>query len=190
MTVIGLIGEDPYDTEAIRNLLQKKYSTQARFVSISKRLTGGQLDLDKFFRTLKIEAQKCHMVVCMRDLDGFSSEGPLIQARTNWFENVRKNVGCTSVFLLNVWELEAILLGDIETFNKFYKSSLNYIGNPSAKQNPKEWLKSKTQKLKRQYKESDCPELFSLLDYAKLLERCQFFSTFIVEFDRKLKDCA
>src|SRR5690606_22087321 len=113
-------------------------------------------------------SKKCHMVLCIRDLDGFSSQEHLVQARKDWFDNVCQNVSCSSVLLLNIWELEAFLLGDIDSFNRFYKSNLSYMGNPSAQPNPKEWLKSRTKKLKKSYKESDCPELFASLDYDKI----------------------
>jgi len=190
MIVVGLIGEDPYDTNAIQNLLNKKYGTQVRFVSISKRFTGCQLDSDKFFRTLKIESKKCQIVVCIRDLDGFPSQTHLIHNRKKWLNNICKNVSCDSVLLLNIWELEAFILGDVDTFNQFYKIDLKYTGNPSTLREPKEWLKSKTQKLKGPYKESDCPDLFLSLNYNKVLDRCKFFSTFIADFEHKIKECA
>src|SRR5690554_4947346 len=179
MIVVGLIGEDPYDTNAIQNLLNQKYGTQVRFASISKRFTGCQLDSDKFFRTLKTESRKCQIVVCIRDLDGFSSQRHLIHNREKCFNNICENVSCERILLLNIWELEAFILGDIGAFNEFYKTDLKYRGNPSTLREPKEWLKSKTQKLKKSYKESDCPELFSMLDYTKVFDRCKFFATFI-----------
>jgi len=50
---IGLIGEDPYDTDSIKNLLTQKYPY--RFIPILKNLRGTQLDSPKAGKLLKIE---------------------------------------------------------------------------------------------------------------------------------------
>ena len=71
---IGIIGEDPYDTTAIKNLLSGKYPYQ--FKPILRNIKGGHLDSAKTKRLLKIEL-KCNpypLIIYVRDLDGLDTE--------------------------------------------------------------------------------------------------------------------
>jgi hypothetical protein len=71
---VGIIGEDPYDTTAIKNLLSRKYPYQ--FKPILKQVRGHQLDSAKSLRLLKIELmqQTYPVIIYTRDLDGLETE--------------------------------------------------------------------------------------------------------------------
>ncbi|HLP48575.1 MAG TPA: hypothetical protein VK469_21725, partial [Candidatus Kapabacteria bacterium] len=73
---IGIIGEDPYDTDAIRNLLAQKYAYQ--FQPILKNIRGDQLNSPKTAKLLKIELKTIHypIIIYTRDLDGLETEIP------------------------------------------------------------------------------------------------------------------
>lgn len=88
--------------------------------------------------------------------------------------------------LLNIWELEALIFADIDTFNKRYKVSHSFKGDPMRVKEPKEVLMRITKKGAKQYKESHCPEIFSSLDIERIKANCKYFHTFITEFESKL----
>lgn len=70
---IGLVGEAPNDTNAIKNLLSKQYSIpNYYFYPILDHIHGTQLDNPKTKRLLRIEYEfkKPDIVIFIRDLDG------------------------------------------------------------------------------------------------------------------------
>ena len=52
MIKIGLVGEDPNDTDSIKNLLEKKYKKRVQFITLLKRINGYQLDNNKVKNSL------------------------------------------------------------------------------------------------------------------------------------------
>ena len=187
MKKIGLIGESPNDTQAILNLLRKKYQDKVQFVILLKRITGHQLDaINKITRLLRAEWDKSlDFVIYIRDLDDLETNREKIQQREKWFHDLEKCTNGKGILLLNIYELEALILADINCFNKHYGTTLQIKGDPMRKKNPKEFLQEKTRK-KKKYKESDCPDLFSSLNIKKLIFKCKYFGAFIVEFEKKL----
>ncbi len=186
MMKIGLVGEDPSDTSSLKNLLEQRFPSNVRFVPLIRRMKGCQLDGEKFRKVVELEAnnQKCDVVICIRDLDGFESQRDKVSHRNSWFQEIEKRLICKGVLLLNIWELEALIYGDIETFNRSYRVSINAPGDPSMIKEPKERLKYETRKAAKQFKESHCPDLFKALRYQVILNKCRFFAQFVEELEK------
>lgn len=185
MITVGLIGEDPYDKQSIKNLLSRTYG-DIHFKPILKGITGGGLDSPKTARAIAQELKygKFNFIVFIRDMDGFPSQKHLLEKINTWFENLKVNK--LDILLLNIWELEALIFADIETFNAKYGTKIKFPGNPMLLDNPKEKLKDHTFKLKAKYHESDCPSIFSALDIDTVAKRCGAFRAFLDKFDLAL----
>lgn len=192
MIRVGLVGEDPNDTSSIKNLLETKYKTKVHFEPLVKGIKGHQLDSPKIKKALPIEFedQKCKFVIYIRDLDAFKSQNNKLKAKTKWFKDLDALVNKQGLLLLNIWELEALILGDLDTFNSIYKTSHKFTQDPTLVADPKKLLKQITTAAnsKKIYKESHCPEIFKQLNIANIEKRCSCFKDFITEFDKKLAE--
>jgi hypothetical protein len=188
MVRIGLIGEDPNDTSSISNLLLQKYRGRILFFPLAKGIRGFQLNNPKIRRSLPIEFadKKCKFVLYIRDVDGFKSDQLKVKAVQRWFTELDSTINRTGILLNNIWELEALILADITTFNKLYGTTYNFKGDPVTIKEPKELLKQITRKQKKQYKESHCPEIFEVLNFQTVVSRCSYFKDFIENFEAKL----
>jgi len=188
MIKVGLVGEDPNDTLSIKNLLEQRYKAKVKFYQLAKRIKGFQLDNPKIRKSLPIEFadKKCKFIVYIRDLDAFKSEDTKLRAKVKWFKDLDAFVNKEGVLLLNIWELEALILGDIDTFNKLYNVNHKFTKDPMFQKEPKELLKKITAKEKKQYKENNCPKLFEHLDIDQIENKCKFFKNFLQEFDAKI----
>ncbi|GAA4213104.1 hypothetical protein GCM10022289_44800 [Pedobacter jeongneungensis] len=188
MINVGLVGEDPNDTVAISKLLSKKYAEKIRFHSLAKRLRGCQLDSPKILKTLPIDFKdkECEFIIYVRDLDGFSSEKAKFEAKNKWFTTLDARINGQGILLLNIWELECLILGDIETFNRLYNVNCNFKGDPVMIKDPKGFLMKETAKSKKKYQESHCRDIFGDLDFEKVSKNCSPFRTFIKNLDEKL----
>lgn len=189
MKIIALVGENPNDTHAIQNLLSQRYSKEIRFYPILRNKRGTQLDNARTMNALKIELelQKYDHVIFIRDLDGLESEKRKLNSRLEWFKQLNKVCGMKGIFLLNIYELEALILADLEVFNKMYKVAIADVGNVMFKEEPKEFLEEKTYKSRKKYDERDCPEIFKKLRFSQVTANCKYFKTFIGEIDKLLK---
>jgi hypothetical protein len=188
MIKVGLVGEDPNDTSSIQNLLEKRYKDHVQFYTLTKRIKGYDLDTIKIKKALPIEFEDkgCDLVIFVRDLDALESEKIKLKQRIIWFKELDDLVNNKGLLLLNIWELEALILGDIDAFNKLYKTTYSFKSNPMFQKEPKELLKQITYKSNRQFKESDCPDIFNKLNIDTILKSCSCFSRFINEFDKRL----
>lgn len=188
MIKIGLIGEDPNDTSSIKNLLLKKYNSKIQLYPLARRIKGYHLDSKKIKNILPIEFKdkKCKFVVYIRDLDGYKTNKAKIKQREIWFKKLDATVNGQGILLLNIWELEALILADITTFNTIYRTTYKYPGDPMVQKEPKEELMRITFRNRKRYKESDCPEIFKKLDFGMVEKKCKYFKEFIEEFDKKI----
>jgi hypothetical protein len=189
MINIGLIGEDPNDTSSIKNLLDSEYKHKAKFIPLAKNIKGHQLDNPKLKKVLKIEygEKRCKYVIFIRDLDGFESQKSKVKLRQDWFNDLNKIVDGKGLLLLNIWELEALILSDIKTFNEIYGIDYKFSKNPSLQKDPKELLMQITSKSNKKFKESHCPEIFRQLRSDEIKKKCKKFNDFIVELESKIK---
>jgi hypothetical protein len=174
---IGLVGEAPNDTQSIKNLLLKKYTdTSYEFVFMLQRINGSSLDSQKTKRLLRIEfeLQKLNFVIFIRDLDSTLPNKSKLDGRKIYFNNSNNIVDKRGIHLLHIYEIEALILADIETFNKIYKTQIKKFEDVMKVKEPKELLK----KASKNYNESHNPEIFDKLNFNKVLE-CNYFENFI-----------
>lgn len=184
---VGLVGEAPADTQSIKNLLKKRYSSFDFIELLKNKITGSSLENQKTKTELRIECitERPDIVIFIRDLDGLLTKDFRLKRlqRQNYYKSFK---GCTqvkkTVFLLNIWEIEALILADIEAFNKFYNCSIEYNENPMLVKEPKELLYS----FHKKYSESHNGEIFEISDFDKVYKNCDYFKSFINKFERLL----
>jgi len=147
------------------------------------------LNSAKTRKLLKIEtkASKYPLIIFTRDLDGLDSEEAKKEKVSQWFSQLNAIAGDCGLLLLNIYELEALILADIETFNRLYGSAIPFSGNPMFKCKPKDFLRHSTKKAKKQFTVSDNPAIFKKLRFDVLMEKCPYFNDFIASFDARLK---
>jgi len=182
---IGLVGEAPSDTTAIKNLLSRRYPG-FDFVTLLDRIHGSMLDNKKAIsRLLRIEYedQQPSIVIFIRDLDALENDRAAKRRRQLVFSSSNRIVNRAGIHLLNIFELEALILADIATFNNYYHTEVAEFADPMIVPMPKEILKNATIGI-NQFNESHNPFLFSLLNLDVLIERCRYFAAFIRKFDR------
>ena len=177
---IGLVGEDPNDTLSIRSLLSGKYPDVFHFKQLIRNKRGHQLDNTRTDAALKIEFEefKPDYVLFIRDADALPSEYEKLEKVRKWFEKMNNVVGKRGILLINIFELEALILADIESFNKIYGTTIQFSRNCMYQKQPKEFLIQKTAQNRRVYTESDCPSIFENLKYDVIVANCQYFRDF------------
>lgn len=174
---IGLVGEAPNDTQSIKNLLEKRYlRNKYEFVFMLDRINGSQLDSGKTKRLLEIEYKdkKPALVIFIRDLDSSDKK----EDRKKYFTSSNNAVGKKGIPLLHIYEIEALILTDVVTFNTKYGSKLEEVENVMKIEAPKEYLK----KASKKYSESHNADIFKLIDFDKTLN-CDYFKQFIEKLD-------
>ncbi|MCE3295497.1 MAG: hypothetical protein K0R65_1211 [Crocinitomicaceae bacterium] len=180
---VALVGEAPNDTLSIQNLLVKRYSSNISFFSLLNRINGSQLDNQKTKRFLRIEyeTKKPDIVIFIRDLDDILPSVEKIANRKLYFSSSNSVVDKKGIFLLNVFEIEALILADIETFNKIYNCNIKSIPEPMSIIEPKELLRSYS----KDYNESHNPDVFKKLNFENTLN-CSYFNLFILKLDQEI----
>lgn len=190
MLRIGLIGESEYDREALKNLLGRYYGEKLQFSPLLKRVRGTQLDQEKTRDLLEeeLKGKKLDLLIIQRDLDAAETDESKLNERKAFFNGMCSRTSSPGFFLLHIQTLEALILADLDGFNKRFKVSASFTGNPMHQEKPKRWLRDKSKK--DAYEAKHSPELFAELDIDKLRNRVRYFNTFIVEFEELLKKTA
>lgn len=188
---VGLIGENPNDTDALVELLNHRYAGRFVAFQLVKRQTGDRLGSAKTQRLLasNYQEKRPRLVIYIRDLDALASDEAKLRERQQEFAEIKRIVGPEAIFLLHVVQFEALLWADIDVFNHHYGVSLSPKGDPTMIEQPKKKLISATDKPKanKQYSPNDSAKLAAKLDYAKLLKSCPYFREFDEAFASKLK---
>lgn len=186
---VGLVGEAPTDTKSIEVLLSKKYQN-ITFVELLKNITGSGLENPKNKKMLRLECQthKPDFIIFIRDLDGLMTK-EYRDKRLQRQKYYKEFIGCTQrkkscIFLLNIWEIEALILSDMDAFNKYYGCNIVFNGNPMLINEPKEYLQCRNNK----YSETDNRYIFEYSDFHKIYSNCDYFKRFIDKFDILLKN--
>lgn len=181
MRRIGLVGEAPNDTESIKLLMEKKYDSGFDFFFMLERMNGSNLDAQKTKRFLRIEyeSKKPEIVIFIRDLDSVLPNKAMLDERKLYFTNSNSVVDKKGVYLLHIYEIEALILSDIEVFNEIYNSSLALVDDPMQVEEPKEYLREK----ERKYNESHNADIFKKIRFEKAME-CKYFEEFISKFEK------
>lgn len=181
---IGLVGESPHDTTSVKNLLSRIYP-ELEFINLIHNIHGSQLDqLQPTKNRLRkeYEWEKPDLVVFIRDLDALKKDITQLRKRAEYFREFRTVVDNRAVFLLFIFEIEAMILCDIGTFNQHYGTAEEPVADPHDVTEPKERLKL----ICKKYNESHNPELFGKLDTDLLANRSADFNAFLRKFERYL----
>lgn len=192
---IGIVSENyKHDSIAIKSLLDKKFVPKVTFIPILKQVTGDDLLTPKTARLLneRIIRKQLQLIILVKDLDALPSDKNQITAIKNKSKQIIKNkITSDYLLFLVIFELEALILADIPSFNKFYGLKYQYKGNPLYQSEPKELIKQKTAKTKNQYQESKAPEIFQHLDYETVYSKHSgknSFQSFVDELAKKIND--
>ncbi|MBI3512244.1 MAG: hypothetical protein HY064_16410 [Bacteroidetes bacterium] len=190
---VGLIGENPNDTNSFSNLFSRIYSGKFDFFPLIRNRTGGQLDdIKEGSKTVdqlqfEYEFEKPDFVVLIRDSDALETEHKKISDCLTKMYSLGNAVTQNAVFLLCIFEMETLLLADLEPINKKFGINLVYPNSnldpidPMHKSDPKGFLKSLCG-----YQQSDCPDLFKTIDFNKI-KSVRFFSEFVALFEKRIK---
>ncbi len=176
MKRVGIIGEKyENDSKPLRNLLSRVFDKQkAVFIPILPKIEGNQLErIRKLLTALKSEIiqKRLDCVILMRDLDGLPSEKKKIELRNNWFKKVDRGTSKKCIPFLIIYELETLILADITTFNKIYKTKYQPKGKPKFQKDPKGLLKKLTAHPKKTYHESHAEEIFQKINHQTYRQR-------------------
>lgn len=186
MVKIGLVGEAPNDTQSVQNLLEKRYSSpNYEYCFLLNRFNGSQLDSQKTKRFLRIEYETKNpdIVIFIRDLDSVLPNKKQLDSRKAYFTSSNSVVDKKGIFLLHIYEIEALILADIETFNKIYNCEIPIVKNPMEIEEPKEFLRARA----KEYNESDNPEVFLEMNFDNVF-KCEYFENFITRFEKNIKE--
>lgn len=169
---VGIVGEHPKnDSESLKILLSNVVEKNVQLSVYPKKFSGGQLDGDKFFRTLETEAAFLDWVILVRDLDGLASDISKVQEKEKWFEKANKISKRKGIFFLAIYEMEALILSDIDSFNNYFGLNVKAIGNPLFKEKPKEYLEQLTEKTQKgKYDENHASKIFKDLNIKNIYE--------------------
>jgi hypothetical protein len=183
MIRVGLIGEHPTDTTSIINLLSKKFGEIAIFFTLVKGVHGSNLDSQGIKRILRVEyeTKAPELVIFIRDMDGLKNDKEKIKQRKSYFSNFNSVVDRKGILLLNIYELEALLLADIDVINDHYKVKLEAVEDCMTVPDPKGYLKQRV----RAYSTGHNPDLFAKLTYTNLVGRCRYFKVFDTNLTKK-----
>lgn len=182
---IGLVGESPGDIVSIFNLLSPQMRQGVVFVEMVKRINGDQLGDQKVKHLLRKEYEDHNpdLVIFMRDLDGLPNETEKIRLKREYFSEFNSVVDKRGIFLLNIWEIEALIYADIEIFNQMFDCSVPSPENPMSIPEPKEELEEASRKGKKPYNNSDNPAIFAKLNYQVLKNNCAYFREFAQQLE-------
>ena len=182
MIRIGMIGEYPSDTKAIANLLNKKYADTIEFFPLIRGVHGSNLDNQKVKHLLRREYQieQPDFVLFIRDLDGLEHHAEQLNYRKACFSDFNSVINKKGILLLNIYELEALLLTDIEVVNKYYGTKIDHVEDCMIIESPKEFLRKKISS----YSTGHNPDLFSLLNYKMVINKCRYFKKFDQDFEK------
>ncbi len=185
---IGLLGESPNDTAAMRALLTPQYEQVATFFPLLDGLTGGTLDSAKVLRALPLACARRSpdVIVVIRDLDADESTLAQLRERQAYFERVDMAVNGIGLYLLHIQQLEALIAADAKTFNQHYGARYRPQNDVMRINKPKAELRQATARCKMQYEESHSPALLGKADYTLLLNRCRYFAAFDAAFAARL----
>ncbi|GAB3232970.1 hypothetical protein GCM10027346_20590 [Hymenobacter seoulensis] len=185
MKKIGLFGESPNDTKAVKEILSKKYSGKFEFEILLPRITGSMLDnrMARLDLAIEYKLKKPDYVVVVRDLDSLNSDFNKLCKLYNFFIGINKTVEGKGIFLLSVYELETLIISEVDAFNDYYGTAASFPGDPMLIEEPKEILKNLTTYSKKKYTPGHCPDVFRMMDFDKLVDNCMFFKDFIHDFE-------
>ncbi len=188
MKKIALVGEAPHDVNAIQVLLEKYFEEVHEYFPLIRNVRGSELDNRMTLRRLRQEYEDKNpdIVIFIRDVDGVETEMNFAQKkkiRQDYFTKSKAVVDKKGLFLLNIYALEALILADIGSFNRFYGKEIVFEGNPMRQPQPEKFLKKQSD-----YKESDAPRVFAQLSVNTLISNCLYFKEFLEKLAKMIQN--
>jgi Domain of unknown function (DUF4276) len=187
---IGVLGENPRnDADAFTVLLKKKYNVNITYKTILRNISGDMLNNPQIlYGNLlnELKNETFDYIICIRDLDDLRSNTDAISKRASWFNNLNSKIDHKGIFFLAIYEMEALILADIDTFNRYYNLNVSLDKDPIEVVEPKEFLKKLTG---YKYKTSHCSKIFEVADFEKIYQNHQgdySFQEFIIHLNDKL----
>jgi hypothetical protein len=118
---VALVGEAPSDTRAVAVLLEKAFP-KLEFFPLLRKINGAALESQRVKRQLRreYEIEQPSLVIFIRDLDALESDKKALECRKTYFREFNSVVDKVGIFLLNIFELEALILADIAVFNEYF----------------------------------------------------------------------
>lgn len=164
---VAIIGEHPdNDALALSYLLEKVAKNDVEFYFPLSKYRGSDLDSKSFRNDLRAEfrAEMPEHIILVRDLDGFLSDEGKLHLRDEWFRKANLEIQEKGIFFLAIYEMESLILADIQGFNKYYKLKEKPVSNPMMKK--KEDVKKLTDKTQKgKYEEKHASNIFQTLDF-------------------------
>ena len=186
---VALLGESPNDTTSLKILLEQRYVGRIQVFALLKNLKAdkvGGLKAQRMLPKLYAEARP-DIVVFTRDLDALDSDQRQRQKRQQEFDEVNRCVGGAAIFLLHIYEFEALIMAHVAAFNALYKCACKPQADPMRIVDPKGKLQAASRKGPRgSYAETDCAEVCKHLNYAQLVKNCGYNREFDAEFAARL----
>jgi hypothetical protein len=182
---IGVVGENKSDIKAIANLLKQRFDTQIELFQMLKNMAGAMLDQDKGYKaadqiTLEFDLYKPNFVLYIRDLDDDISNRVKLDFRLQNFDKIAQKLPQKAIFMLNVYEIEALILADFESLKTVFHLKTDYDSDTaSSTQNPKEVLNTFLPKAKN-------TDLFTLINIERVAQNHRFFAAFLIEFEKMI----
>ncbi len=195
---IGIISENfDNDSAALKALLEKhtfkkkQKTVKVSFRPIGRKIEGDHLLTPKSARIIDAECKRydIDLVVLVKDLDGLPSNQKKIKQLTNKIQKIANQATTKLLPFIVIFEQEALILADIQTFNRIYKTTHKSTKNPLFQSEPKELLKRLTSKSNKKYRESDTPEIFQQLDFQKVYQNHKgenSFQSFIDQLEKEI----
>lgn len=188
---IALLGEYPTDSESVKNLFSRHYA-EAEFKTLLFGIHGSNLDdlNNQLRRLIRIEYEDYQpdLLIFIRDLDGLNNTTGRKKKRKlqSVFSKIKSIVEDRAIFMLNIYELEALILADVQTFNQTYLVDLQLSENAMDIPEPKEILKKATAGKSRKHDPSHNPEIFEKIDFKIIQANHAGFRLFVKRFEKWL----
>ena len=190
MIRIGVIGENENDVKAIVGLLDKRFPEKFYFHSLLGKFNGSMLDKEEDGELVRLlrknfELEELDYLLYIRDLDAPIEDREKVKFRKKRFNRFAKVVDKKAIFMLNIYELEALILADFETYKShigntelvFVSKTAHTIPEPDKKLNEFS-----------DYSKSDVKDIFPKLNFNVLLENHLYFKRFVVEFCKMIEN--
>ncbi len=193
---IGIISENfDNDSAALRALLgqhifkEKQKIIKVTFKPIGRKIEGDHLLTPKSARIINAECKRYNidLVILAKDLDGLPSNQKKIKEIEDKIQKIAKQATTKLLPFIVIFEQEALILADIQTFNRIYKTTYTSTKNPLFQSEPKELLKQLTGNSNKKYRESDTPKIFQQLDFQTVFNNHKgenSFQSFIKELEK------
>ena len=189
MKRIGVLGENENDVASIVALLRGKFVSGFEFFSLLLDVNGDSLANEEYKKRFRKEFEwqrdvegGVDLVIFIRDLDALETNRAAIRARQSWFRDWNKTINQVGIFLLNIFELEALIWADIAGYNLEFGTSVPAFLEPMKIWEPKEELKKHVH-----YSEGMSPGIFKeALRIGEVRENCRYFQEFLLEFEKRI----